>query len=247
MKRLSALLFVALLLLPSWVAAEGVLTQAANPPSSGTLYDYRTSLLLQDDFLSGSAANTNIGHHGWSINGGTATAISSESGRIGLIRRSTTAIINSVSAMYLGSGSIIPNTSITIQRLFVARLNESDANTTVRVGAMDGIVQNPPTHGVYLEKLDGDTNWFCVTRIAGVQTRVDTSVAVTTASFTTFDHTVNSAGVQFKLNGVAVCGVMTTNLPTALLDTSIQITTSAAAAKTIDIDYFEMRITGITR
>jgi len=65
-KLLLAFLFVAS---PVW--AGGVLTPAAGPISSAsTLYDYTTSLKIQDDFCGGSNSSGAIGTMGWVTGGG---------------------------------------------------------------------------------------------------------------------------------------------------------------------------------
>ena len=125
--------------------------------------------------------------------------------------------------------------------LFVARLNTNDALTLVRIG-MISAQTNPAPSGMYFEKLAADTNWYCVTRLASSETRVDTGVAVTT-DFATFAASKTAAGAVFSLNGVAVCGgAIATTIPSLLMPI-VLINNGEAASKTIDIDYFEQRIT----
>ena len=56
-----------------------------------TLYPYRSMIAIQDDFMFGISTSGNIGY-GWGFaNGSTAYIASEAGGRIGLLRRDTTA------------------------------------------------------------------------------------------------------------------------------------------------------------
>lgn len=246
MKRWCALLLVISVLLPALASADGVLTPAANPPDK-VLYDYRSYIRVQDELMSGAAAASGVvGTLGWFFSGGTVAAQASEDNRIGLIRKTTSAVINTVSSMLLSGsqGQLTQNTYYTI--LWITRTNQTDANTTVRIGASSGCTI-APTNGLYFERLDADTNWFAVSNIATVKTRSDTGVAISTALWPTMQivHTPSSA--SFYLNGVFVATHSTPNIPTVGISPCLQITTSAAADKTMDVDYFELNITGLTR
>lgn len=208
------------------------------------LYPFKSTIFQQDDFLAGGTGSGTVGTMGWAVNG-SITRIASESGRPGLYRLDTTAVITtSASLNYFNSTALNPSNSHSI--LFSTRLNTNDANTTVRVGIGNGATVNPPTHGIYFEKLDADTNWFCVTRAGGVQTRTDSGVAVTTA-FTNAYYTRNASGVTFGIdNAPAVC-THTTNIPTTASTPFVYIINSAAASKTVDVDYHQIMVTGLTR
>lgn len=211
-----------------------------------TLYPYRSSIFLQDDFLSGTTSGGNVGELGFTISGGTATIQASAANRLGVIRRDTSAVINTATTMplYASSSAIDPSLSHSV--FWIARVNTNDANTQLKIGSQNSAFSLAPGEGIYFEKLDPDTNWFCVTRAGGVQTRTDSTVAVST-NFDTFFYQRNSSGVTFKINNADVCGTHTTNIPTAFINPSVSIQNSAAAAKTVDIDYFEFILTGLTR
>lgn len=239
-------LVVLIALVPSLVWAASVTTPIANPPDT-SLYDYRNKIELQDDFLGGLNTNGTIGGLGWTVGGsGLKTNLASTAGMIGLLQlnTNTSSAVASVIALGSSSAQIDPAQAHTV--LWRARLNTNDANTTVRLGSQNTGTANPPNEGIFLEKLDGDTNWFCVTRAASTQTRVDSTVAVST-SVAVFAYERSSAGVTFTINGASVCGVMTTNIPTVFVNPTAYIINSAAAAKTIDLDYFQLVITGFTR
>lgn len=225
-----------------------IMTAAAGPqPNPSILYDYRTAIQIQEDFIGGSTTSGAIGRHGFGAVGGSTTSLASEENRPGIVRRDTSASSGTVTSL-----SLYPATSSALDpawptdELWIVRLNTNDANTTVRVGSLSSFGSSPPSHGMYFEKLDADTNWFCVTRAGGVQTRVDSGVAVGT-DWVTLRKQRTSAGVTFTIGAVVVGGLFTTNIPTAFLNPTVQIVNSAAASKTIDIDYFEMTITGVSR
>lgn len=119
----------------------------------------------------------------------------SETNRPGILRLDTTAASSYASSNEFSNSGALDYSIGNIQ-FWIARLNTNDANTLVRIGSGNSVALSPPGNGVYFEKLDADTNWFCVTRAATVQTRTDSTVAVNT-SFNTFMIARNSSGVAF--------------------------------------------------
>lgn len=209
-----------------------------------TLYPYKNSIEMQDDFLTGTTTTGSVGALGWS-SAGTLSVQNGEANRMGIFRFDTTAVAATQARLSFPAGtSLDPALAHTI--IWAFRVNTNDANTTVRVGAQANVNADPPGHGIFLEKLAADTNWFCVTRALGVQTRTDSTVAVNT-NFTTMTYTRNSSGVQFNLDGVNICSVMTTNIPTTFISPEIFMINAAAAAKNFDVDYFQFKIFGIVR
>lgn len=230
-------LFVFLTLYTPWLACGSDLqTRQSN------LYPYQSSVFLQDDFILGTATSGSIGAIGWS-GGGTITVRPSETNRPGIIRASTGAVSGTVSFISFNSLAITPSLQHVIN--WGTRLNTIDANTTTRIGSGDPVSSNPPTDGIYFEKLDADTNWFCVTRAAGAQTRTDTGSAIAVA-FDKLEYKRTTSNVEFMIDNALVC-THTTNIPTSPISALTQIINSAAAAKTIDIEYFQLVYTGIVR
>lgn len=209
-------------------------------------YAYRPMVIVQEDFLCGTTTTGNLGCNGYSFVNGTVAILAGETGRPGLVRRGTIAVAGTIASLLTNETQNVITYDNSMQITWIARLNTNDANTTVRYGLINSHVANPPTSGIYIEKLDADTNWFCVTRSGGVQTRTDSGIAVST-SFTTHEFVKNSSGVQFKIDNVNVCGVHTTNIPTGVTSIANHIVNSAAAAKTHDIDYSGVIIFGLTR
>lgn len=243
MRCIKALLLV--LLFPALAVADGVLTPAANPPNS-VLYDYRNSVALQDEFISGSTGSAGVGTLGWFLANGTTTQ-SSELNRPGLLRRDTSASSGTIAYLLLSGNQGALDVTYSYNMVWIARPNNFDANTKIRMGATSDCTLTTFTRGVHFEKLDADTNWFAVTRLdAGNVTRTDTGVALS-AVFRKFEIEYTPTSVRFMIDG-SVVATHTTNLPATTGTTACaQIVNSAAAAKTIDYDYFQLKVTGITR
>ena len=238
MKALTACISLMIFLTALTASASSIST------APSTLYPYQSGFEMQDDFLSGTVGSGSMGTLGWTT-AGTITVQSSEANRPGIYRVDTSAVSATQARLSLPTAvSIDPALPHAV--MWAVRLNTNDANTTLRIGTQNATNANPPAQGIFLEKLDADTNWFCVTRAASVQTRTDSTIAITT-NFVTVKYTRDSSGVQFSIDNVNVCSLMTTNIPTTFVVPEVFIINSAAAAKTVDIDYFETRVSGMVR
>lgn len=238
--------FLLLLIVLLSCPITGQAGQLLMPPQSNGLYDYRTGIELQEEFLSGSTSAGQIGSLGLGALNGSTTSIVSETMRYGLLRRDTSATINTIATLVLYPGSsnaIDPSLVHTIR--WIVRLNTIDGNTTQRIGALNSTIGNPPSDGIYFEKLDADTNWFCVTRSSGTQTRTDSGIAVT-STFKNFLYQRTASGVNFLIDNVLAC-THTTNITSNYVNPATQIINSVAAAKTHDHDYFELKIYNLSR
>lgn len=214
--------------------------------STGVLYPYQSSLEVQEEFTSGTAVTQNVGAYGFGAGNGTIAIITSEANRPGIYQRGTSAVSGTLAVTQLWPhSSALFEANLPHTVLWAVRLNTNDANTTMRFGVGNSIVANPPSEGIYFEKLDGDTNWFCITRTTSLETRTDSTIAVNT-SFNEFKYRRTSGQVDFLINGTQVCS-HTTRLSSALVDPFTQIVNSAAADKTMDLDYFQLQLTGLTR
>lgn len=211
------------------------------------LYPPQSSVMLQEDFLSGGTTSGAIGALGFSFGGGTVSGIASIANRPGIFRLDTTAVSGTIFRLLPQSTASFFPGNLAHEVIWITRLNNNDANTTVRIGSLNSFIENPPTRGIYFEKLDGDTNWFCVARESATETRVDSGIAVNT-NFTTFLYRLTSSGAVFFIDNVATsCGTIATNLPTNMMSTTLQLINSAAASKTLDVDYFQLKLVGMVR
>lgn len=207
-------------------------------------------IFYQEDFLTGTDEGGEFGIGGWQFLAGSTVAYrDGEASHPGIVRVSTGAVSGTTSAFYTRTttGNTEPfNANDIFDITFIVRLNTNDANTLVRVGLTSSISASPPTNGIYLEKLDADTNWFLVTRTGGVQTRTDSGVAVGTGWLKVRIRRKDASTVAFTLNDGAE-QEQSTNLPTTAIKPYVHIINSAAADKTIDVDYFELLITNLDR
>jgi len=85
-----------------------------------------------------------------------------------------------------------------------------------------------------------------VTRAASAQTRTDTGIAVDTSFHRFRIRRVDGSTIGFTLDAAAEV-THTANIPTVGLVSGQVIRNSAAAAKTYDIDYYDLLITGLSR
>lgn len=227
-------------LLATWPAfAAGVLTPAANPPDNNGLYDYRNTIALQEEFISGTAVTGSIGALGWTAAGGTISQVAPETNHPGILRRATSAVINTVALLrnISSNNAFVGGAAQNYQFRWIVRLNQTDADTKLRVGITEYCTADPCAYGMYFEKLGTDTNWTCVTRASSVETKTDSSVAADT-SWHTFHVIRSPSQADFYLDGALVCS-NTTNLPgpTVQLLLDLLLINTAAADKTVDVDY----------
>ena len=213
----------------------------SNAPQLG--YAESSSVFFQEEFLSGNTGTGTLGTLGWQSTGGTVTQTGGTTDHPGLVRRDTSAVISTLTTINHLVGVATAWTQNEYAVKWIAKLNNNDANTTIRIGSMSSFLSNPPSDGVYFEKLDGDTNWFFVTRSGGSQTRTDTGVAVSTNWVTlTFEKFAASAYGYINATLVATNTTNLTNNGHAVM----QMINSAAAAKSVDLDYCSIKL-NITR
>lgn len=236
-----AILAVSLLVLAEPVYADGVLTPAAGPVTSSPCSEYTRYVCVRDDFLGGAAATGLIGELGWQANGGATSTAGGVANEPGFYVISTGGTSNTTASIYTqGSSSVIAAGSWDLA--FRVRGDSKDGNTTMQVGLQDNVISVSPTNGSYFQALDGDTNWFCVTRSGGVQTRTDSGVAVSTSAFQMLRQVrTGNDSVTFSINGATVCS-HTTNLHSVNTNTTVAIKNSAASNKNMAVGFFNLVI-----
>lgn len=209
-------------------------------------YRYQGEVFLQDHFIGGATTSGAIGELGWS-SGGTITRPSSTVNHPGQARISTSAVQGTQGRLSFGQNSVVFDPALPFDMIWVVKPIEIDSDTQIRIGISNPVQTDPPTHGFYLEKLYADSNMFIITRQAGTQTRVDSTIAwnTLTADFITVRVIRSASGVQWYLNGALLGALQTANIPTAYLNPMVSVLNNAAAAKTMDIDYFQIFGTGL--
>lgn len=214
----------------------------------GLLPDYRHEAYLQNDFIGSVISGASvIGEQYWSA-AGTLTNLAAVAGHPGIIEISTGASSGTVAYIVAGPNGIQPILPTDIfDTTFIVRLNTNDSDTQVRVGLSRTGSGDPASDGVYIEKLYTDTSWFGVTRAGSLQTRSAALASASTNWLTARMRRVNSSTVGFTLDGGTEVTATLTIPTTQQIAPFVQIKNQVASAKTIDVDYYEVRITGLSR
>lgn len=201
---------------------------------------------IKDDF-SRLTSLSDLGELGWTGANGSTSAFTSAAGRPGICRRDTSASSGTVAYNRLAAtsgGNILPAESFDM--LYVFRTNHADTDTAVRIGLGADSTANPPNDGIFLEKVLADTSWFAVTRNTSTQTRSAAMATVDTDWVRLRIRRIDASTIGFTFNALTEV-TLTTNVPTVALTPFFQIINGAAASKTLDLDYFSLRITGLSR
>lgn len=212
--------------------------------------DYRHEFYAHDDFFGlsyGSGATT--AEMGWILSSAGTSGFAgkaSELGHPGLFTLSTGATSATVAGMTcFANGVGMLHVDDLFDFMVVMRLNNNDTDTQVRVGLFTA-TGDPSSNGIYFEKLYADTNWQAVTRYGATQTRA-AMAAVSTSWVTLRVRRYAANDIRFSIDGGAETK-NTTNVPTGLsLNLSLQIKNQAASSKTMDIDFTELWIPGLSR
>jgi hypothetical protein len=217
--------------------------------ANSTLIDEVATLDVSDDFVSGTIAAGQIGSLGWTLSGGPAAAFQpSEANHPGIVRRDTSATISTVAYTVLRqsstSGVILPSASFDMTWVF--RANQTDPDTRIRIGMSSDISSDTPVDAIYIEKILTDTQWFGVCRASSVQTRTPVLATVDTGWHKIRIRRIDANTIGFTFDAAAEV-TLATNVPTAVCSVGFHIFNGAAASKTLDIDLFRLRMTGLVR
>ena len=238
---------------PTGAAGADGATGPAGPALTGpqivALADLDASFLaVVDDFVSGNVASTTIGALGWIRTAGSGTGLSGIANHPGALQFSTAGVATTLCSISLaGSTNNVPFVgSDAWDMTWWIRFNQTDTDTTQRVGFTSDATTLTPTNAVYFEKLPADTNWWRVTRAAGTQTRTDTGIAVTTGWVKLRLRRISSSSYGFTIDAAAE-QTNTTNLPTVGMVPFCEVMSQTTTSKTMDVDRFQMLVTGLTR
>lgn len=226
----------------SAIGTDGVPVCSEDGGGGGGGGDPLTTMDMFEDFCGGSNTNVTIGSWQWALSNGQGSFLT-ESNRPCVFQRSTGSSSGTQAQMYApndADGWFYITDSWTID--WSVRLNTNDANTTVRVGLSCGSLLIQPAAGAYFEKLDGDTNWFRVSRASSTETRQDTGTATGTG-WIKFTIRYTGSAVGFAINGGSESTISTNNPSGTGCVPWTSMINSTAAAKTIDIDYVRVRMT----
>lgn len=210
-----------------------------------SMFSGQEDIAYEERFVTGANATTGIGSHGLQSTG-TIALQTPEAGNFGIVRVATGA--GSGTVAYLADrgnasvGSMLPSAT-GVHLKFKIRHQHVDSDTRLRVGLLVDTTNGTITDGIYFEKLEADTNWFCVTRASGTQTRTDTGVAAGTGTFNTFEIMKSGTSWLFYLNRtLEATHTSGQNIPTAALKVATTCRNNAAADKTFDVTYFAAKM-----
>jgi hypothetical protein len=207
--------------------------------------------IIVDEFLFASTETGEIGELGWGFTNGTANlAGTPEAGHPGTIARASSAVSNAVASMWSGGGG----TTVAIrydqfdEMTWVVKPATAGADFTLRFGLLSDMTADPASNGAYFEKLSTDTNWFGVGRVSAAQTRVDTGVALAADWVKLRMRRISATVLGFAVNGGAEVQ-LTGNMPISsnTMVFGCQIIPTTANARTVNIDFFSMKLTAQAR
>lgn len=221
-------------------------TGATGPQGvAGSRVPYATTSYTFDDFIGGTNGSGNIGQIGWNTAGGNVNTPAAEANHPGIIGRNSGATANTYAWTRLIFGCMA---SDLFDLIYLFRMDAGSAgtDTLVRLGLGTTGTANPDTDGVYLEKLAADVNWFFVTRVGGVQTRIDSTIAVTANVWIKVQmRRINGTQIGFRLaTGAEV--ILTTNLPTISLLPFFAVMGTTTTARGLGVDFFDLQV-AVTR
>lgn len=204
------------------------------------------AVTLVDEFAFASTETGELGELGWSFTNGTANlAGGPEDGHPGIVSRASSAVSGAIASTYPGGGGTA--VSIRVDQVdemtWIVKPATAGADFDVRFGISSDLTSATPTHGVYFERLAADTNWFGVTRTGGVETRTPTGVALAASWFKLKFRRISATSIGFTVNGGTEV-VATANVPAgnATVTFGFQITPTTASARTVNVDFFALKM-----
>lgn len=207
--------------------------------------DLTMAPILFDEFLFGSTESGEMGELGWGFTNGTWTVTNAVANHPGIAQRTSTAAIGEVASAFIGGGGVtVPLLGSQIdEQSWVILLVTASTDADYRFGFFSDVDQNPPAHGAYFEKLAADTNWFGVNRLSAAQTRADLGVAAAAATwFKLKIRRVNATTLAYSINGAAEIQIATNSPEGVSLAFGFHVIPTAAAARSVNVDAFAMRL-----
>lgn len=211
---------------------------------------------IADDFIAGSTTTTDVGELKWNLTGGGGSLdyVPAEAHHPGIIRLTVTAGNYATIRPGAGGASAPLLPADAFDAAFILRSTtggSSDTNVTYRFGFGNNATSNPPTDGIYVEKLAADTAFYAVCRASGTETRTNLGSAFIASAWLycrirRYSDTVIGFSFGQETNGVPDAQV-STNVPTAVMQPFIGVGSAASVSETIDADAFKLRVTGLDR
>jgi hypothetical protein len=212
----------------------------------------RTNVWLSDDFAAGGLAANVYGQLGWTATvagSGSVAQLTALANHPGIYRLGTGATGSSRAQIYLWNGAttgvLLP--ADTFDVTYIVRGN-NNTNITIRLGLGNDASAAQPNDGIYFEKLNTETDWYGVCRASSSQTRTSSLVNAYSASnwYRLRLRRVDASTIGFSIND-GTEQTVTATIPTAALVPYVVIANAATEDKTMDIDYFDMLMRGMSR
>lgn len=211
--------------------------------------DPASTLFLDDDFMSATTTTVNFGQLGWTQAGGTATFVAGEADHPGILRRECDTTGGTIAYISLRgtptTGVFLPAEDFDMT--WIVRQVMNTSNTVFRFGMSSDPNSLSATNGIYIEKKAADTQWFGCCRATNSENRT-AALASTDTSFHRFRiWRSDSSTISFSIDGGSAV-TETDTIPTAALMPFAHVSNNNAAEDhQFDIDYFSLRITGLSR
>jgi hypothetical protein len=237
----------------TWNVAPGAAPSYLDTDGRHNLRQHgKTTSLVQDDFIAGSLTSGDIGELGWTLPSGTLAYGAGVASHPGVVRLSTGSTITTLAALVLRpstTGLVLPADSFDME--FVLALHTMDTDTSIRFGLLDGYSGFNPTQGIWFEKAGAATAWYVACK-DGSGTTGSTALAAPVAdTYQRFRiRRINSTTIGFTIGDLANGAsdyTITANVPTKALTPMLLLLNTAAADKSVDIDWFQLHITGMSR
>lgn len=232
-------------LIDTSVAAEALARDAA---IAAAVPSPLVTLSIREDFVTGHVTTGTIGALGWIFAGGTAAAQAPEDEHPGILRRDTSTTINTVAYTCLRTavtdGVLLASEFFDLTCVF--RLNTTDTDTRLRIGLSSNLSVDGPVSAIYLEKKAADTQLFGCVRNASTESRTAALATSDTSWHKIRIRRINATTVGFTLDALTEV-TLATNVPDVAVNVGAQITTIAAASKTLDLDFFGLTVTALVR
>ena len=235
MKKL--LLILCLLLIP--LTAQGARTW----PTSELILS-EDSVIIKDEFLSGLLTTGSIGELGWNLTGTGSSITSTDTTRPGTIRITSGATTGnradlSLKAKTTTTGMIdaASNWDLTM----VVKISSSHANDYFVFG-MSYSTDNSKFASF---QLNTTTTWTAQNKESST-TSTNTSVTVNAGQWYKLRIHRSGSAIYYYVDDSLVA-THTTNLPTGQFQPLLTVYTGNSVSRSVDIDYFSLRIPSLTR
>jgi hypothetical protein len=232
----------------SEVEARAVRERYLAQVSLGANVQANDLLQIRDEFFINNTETGEIGELGWTATNYVVAEASGAQSHPGIVAVLTNASSGQFCALHPRTATNILAMSMLDFKESTWIFRENAAGITdmdFRIGQLDTFAA-APANGFYLEKLAADLTWFLVTRISGVQTRLDTTVASRVNNWLTLrliKRTNGRYACGIKVNGgtETVTADILTNLPASnVLSPGCVSVNTGTVSRRMDLDYFSI-------